>query len=121
MLEFQDEKRQAPACPLCRRIPGACQFEWQKTQYAYDSYGRLTSQSFTPLGASTPDPNQTVTYYYDSNPIEPTFSTNATGRLAAVQMNANIGMWYEYDYLGSGKVQHQRVLLFHRSESRAWV
>ena len=57
----------------------------------------------------TLDPNQTVLYYYDTNPYEPTFSNNAVGRLAAVSMNTS--MRYEYSYSPSGRVQDQRLLV----------
>jgi YD repeat-containing protein len=67
----------------------------QQTHYSYDLYGRLTAQYFYPLVGGTPtlDPNQTVSYYYDTNPHEPGYSNNAQGRLTAVWMNTN--WWYE--------------------------
>ncbi len=55
----------------------------------------------------TLDPNQTVLYYYDTNPHEPSFTTNSTGRLAAVQMNTS--QWYEYNYSVPGRVTNQRL------------
>jgi YD repeat-containing protein len=80
----------------------------QITTYDWDIYGRLTAQKFYPLHSGTPtlDPNQTVLYYYDTNPYQPTFSNNAQGRLTAVLMNTY--MWYEYSYTPSGRVQDQR-------------
>jgi RHS repeat-associated protein len=81
----------------------------QQTQYTYDPYGRLTAKYCYPLvsGVPTLDPNQTVLYYYDTNPHEPTFSSNSQGRLTAVQMNTS--MWYEYNYSVPGRVTNQRL------------
>ncbi len=81
----------------------------QQTHYSYDTYGRLTAQYFYPLvsGVPTLDTNQTVLYYYDTNPHEPSFTTNSTGRLAAVQMNTS--QWYEYNYSVPGRVTNQRL------------
>ncbi len=81
----------------------------QQTHYSYDGYGRLTAQYFYPLvsGVPTLDTNQTVLYYYDTNPHEPSFTTNSTGRLAAVQMNTS--QWYEYNYSVPGRVTNQRL------------
>ena len=74
----------------------------QQTQYSYDAYGRLTAKYCYPLvnGQLQLDPTQTVLYYYDTNPHEPTFSTNSQGYLTAVQMNSS--WWYEYNYIGCG-------------------
>ncbi len=81
----------------------------QQTQYSYDSLGRLTGEYFYPLvgGVPTLDTNQTVLYNYDTNPHEPSFSTNSLGRLTAVQMNTN--QWYEYNYSSAGRVMNQRL------------
>ena len=81
----------------------------QQTWYSYDAYGRLTAKYCYPLvnGQLQLDPNQTVLYYYDTNPHEPTFSTNSQGYLTAVQMNSS--WWYEYNYTVPGRVQDQRL------------
>ena len=94
----------------------------QQIQYSYDLYGRRTGEYYYHFvgGSLTLDPNQTVLYYYDSNPFEPTFSTNAQGRLAAVSMN---GSWHEeYNYTTSGRVQNQRLEIagYNYDASYAW-
>ena len=94
----------------------------QQIQYSYDLYGRRTAEYYYHFvgGSLTLDPNQTVLYYYDSNPFEPTFSTNAQGRLAAVSMN---GSWHEeYNYTASGRVQNQRLEIagYNYDASYAW-
>jgi YD repeat-containing protein len=81
----------------------------QQTRYSYDSYGRLTAKYCYPLvnGQLQLDPNQTVLFYYDTNPHEPAFSSNSQGRLTAVQMNTS--QWYEYNYSVPGRVTNQRL------------
>jgi YD repeat-containing protein len=79
----------------------------QQTTYSWDMYGRLTAQYFYLRYSGTPDPKQTVLYYYNTHPYQPTYSNNAQGRLTAVQMNTY--MRYEYNYTPSGRVQDQRL------------
>ncbi len=54
----------------------------QKLTYQYDTYNRLTSVTWAnnPLGSQV-----LRTYYYDTNPLNTTFSQNPLGRLTAVQ------------------------------------
>jgi len=80
----------------------------QQIQNTYDPYGRLTAQYFyqSVNGGIQFQPNQTVLYYYDTNPHEPSFTSNAQGRLTAVSMNSS--WWYEYNYSVPGRVQNQR-------------
>jgi YD repeat-containing protein len=64
----------------------------QQTQYSYDAYGRLTNILHFPVAPFNPgdpnhpeDPNQHVTYCYDTNPLDPNFpAQNTWGRLTAV-------------------------------------
>jgi RHS repeat-associated protein len=52
--------------------------------YGYDSYKRLVSvDRYGTDGAL--DQSQCVRYYYDANPLDPSFSQNVQGRLAAVR------------------------------------
>jgi RHS repeat-associated protein len=88
----------------------------QQVHYNYDQYGRLTDVYRYAMinGQLTEQPAQRVHYYYDSNPVESGFSSNANGRLAAVEMpdeNANYGrvFYYEYSYSQSGRVSTQRM------------
>ena len=48
------------------------------TAYTYDSLKRIAT-------VSTDNGYKVATYWYDTNPLDPTFSSNTTGRLAAVQ------------------------------------
>ena len=88
----------------------------QQVHYSYDQYGRLSDVYRYAMinGQLTEQTAQRVHYYYDSNPIESGFSSNANGRLAAVEMpdeNANYGrvFYYEYSYSQSGRVNTQRM------------
>jgi YD repeat-containing protein len=52
----------------------------QVTGYSYDAYGRLTAVAHYPTGiANWADPNQQVTYYYDTNPYGDGISTYTWG------------------------------------------
>ena len=48
---------------------------------------------------------QRVTYYYDSNPLDGSYSANAWGRLAAVGFAGNYS--YMYSYNAAGRVTKQ--------------
>ncbi len=60
----------------------------QRTNYTYDSHGRLeTVRKYSWTGVPptlTEMVNQRVDYYYDSNPLQGGFTEYAAGRLAAV-------------------------------------
>jgi len=55
----------------------------QKTEFTYDSDGRVT-EARKYLTGGPEDTCQKVPYYYETNPFDATFSQNAVGRLAAV-------------------------------------
>jgi RHS repeat-associated protein len=97
----------------------------QQTQYFYDAYNRLTEVHhyayFYPCGTPSPtcppylvdQPDQTVYYYYDSNPLDPGYSQNAWGRLAAVQFHpSGVAFAYQYSYNQAGRVTGQRLISF---------
>ncbi|MBM3810445.1 MAG: hypothetical protein FJW20_02295 [Acidimicrobiia bacterium] len=76
----------------------------QKTEYTYDSQNRVTAIQRYNTGSSTPDPNQAVTYHYDSNPYDPSFSQAATGRLAAKRLR--VALLLEAHHTIIGIAQH---------------
>lgn len=83
----------------------------QKCVYTRDIYKRITSRDhFTPKGDLLP--NESYSYYYDTNPFDSAFSENTQGRIAAVQWgNANTlpGLITEmYSYTVSGQVTAKR-------------
>ena len=90
----------------------------QETVYTYDSYNRVTEVQKYPTAGGSEDTCQQVNYSYDSNPYDGgSYSTNALGRLAAVQyMGGNSGSgcnttfqeWYNYGSPGgvTGKRMH---------------
>ena len=87
----------------------------QATTYGYDAYGRLTAVAHYPQGVGNPaDPNQQVTYYYDTNPFDSSFGY-AWGRLAAVTFNnvpvgtPAVNFTYMYGYNVAGRVTAQRM------------
>jgi YD repeat-containing protein len=54
--------------------------------YTYDSKERVTEIQRYPTGKSNAeDACQRVMYYYDTNPVSPTYSTNSIGRLTVAQ------------------------------------
>ena len=78
----------------------------QQFTYTYDSMGRLTQLSLTGTGVLR-------TYYYDTNPFDSTYSTNANGRLTAVQYtlpngDADTDM-FAYDVSGAITAKRLRV------------
>jgi len=85
----------------------------QQTRYSYDAYGRLAQVQHwagAPLAEQT---NQRVTYSYDSNPLDGTYSQNTWGRLAAVQFQDTVDnrvMSYQYSYNPAGRVINQRMI-----------
>ncbi len=91
----------------------------QMTTYTYDAYGRLRDvQHYTLVnGFLTLQPNQTVHYYYDTNPFDGEFSQYAWGRLTAVVFhsanNAMEEFAYMYSYNQAGRVTKQRLRLDH--------
>jgi RHS repeat-associated protein len=91
----------------------------QQTKYSYDAYERLYEvQHYIPVnGQLTEDTNQQWDYYYDTNPLDPSFpAQNTWGRLAAVKFSSsslpqnNVGpLLYEYSYNQAGRVTLQRM------------
>jgi RHS repeat-associated protein len=90
-----------------------------QTQYAYDSYGRLSAVHYFPYNLmGGEDTSQLVVYYYDSNYPGPCGSlpgTHGKGRLAAVLFGGGIAdayhdsYCYEYDYNLAGRVITQNM------------
>jgi YD repeat-containing protein len=67
----------------------------QQTVYSYDSLSRLTMTQYYPTGTANPEDGcQRVTYSYDTNPYNSTFSQNSYGRLTAVLYGAATGSVY---------------------------
>jgi YD repeat-containing protein len=95
----------------------------QETRYTYDTYGRLTQvqhwawQSNFGYGQILAEQgNQRVNYYYDTNPLNGSYSQNAWGRLAAVEFwdetRGGQGTWnYMYSYNQAGRVIGQHATL----------
>ena len=92
----------------------------QETRYTYDAYGRLTQvqhwavswSTFTNSDQFQEQPKQRVDYYYDSNPLNPSYSQNAWGRLARVSsrdQNTGFSLEYQYSYSQAGRVTAQRM------------
>uniref|UniRef100_Q024R2 YD repeat protein n=1 Tax=Solibacter usitatus (strain Ellin6076) TaxID=234267 RepID=Q024R2_SOLUE len=92
----------------------------QQTRYTYDNYGRLTevqhwATSWDPYTNSYQFQEQTaqrVDYYYDSNPINGSYSQYAQGRLAAVTFtdeSPRFGVNYQYSYNQAGRVTSQHM------------
>ena len=81
----------------------------QKTLYAYDAYGRLTQKRYFAWVNQilTEQPAQEVDYYYDTNPLNGSYSAQAWGRLAAVTFAA--GYSYQYSYNQAGRVIKQKL------------
>jgi RHS repeat-associated protein len=84
----------------------------QKHVYTRDIYKRITSVArFNDKGVL--QPNDSYSYYHDTNPFDPAFSQNAQGRLTAVQWgSADLwpGLMTEmYSYTVSGQVTAKRL------------
>jgi YD repeat-containing protein len=91
----------------------------QQTQYSYDSYGRLIqTRHYTSSNPSSQ--TDQIDYQYDTNSIEPSYSSNSWGRLTAVSWGPpgyswtmtdynHVTMWYEYNYNTAGRVTNQRM------------
>jgi RHS repeat-associated protein len=95
-----------------RRLSLKTDAKGQKTEYLYDGHGRLTTIQRYNAGSSTPDPNQTVNYYYDTNPFDGTFTQNAQGRLAAVRTKGFSGLitfTEMFSYTAAGNVTKKRL------------
>ena len=77
----------------------------QETDYAYDAYGRLTSQRYYVLvnGVLMEQTAQAVAYTYDSSPYG---GANLWGRLGVVNF---AGMRYDYSYNTAGRMTEQRL------------
>jgi RHS repeat-associated protein len=86
----------------------------QKHVYTRDAYKRITSVTrFNAKGE--PQPNDSYSYYRDTNPFDPAFSQNTQGRLAAVQWGSADslpGLMTEmYSYTVSGQMTAKRLRL----------
>jgi RHS repeat-associated protein len=84
----------------------------QKHVYNRDAYKRITSIArFNSKG--DPLPNDSYSYYHDTNPFDPAFSQNTLGRLAAVQWGSAAtlpGLMTEmYSYTVSGQMTAKRL------------
>jgi RHS repeat-associated protein len=96
----------------------------QQTVYSYDSLSRLTMTQYYPTGTANPEDGcQRVTYSYDTNPINPSFSQNSSGRLTAIQYGANTigssvssfcvaGEWTSYIYGTAGTYANNTMTSF---------
>ena len=81
----------------------------QRTEYDYDTYGRLTQVRHYPL-PSQEELTERWTYSYDTNPLDGSFSQNAMGRMTAVQFGSwDIQTQYMYSYNQAGRVSRQRM------------
>jgi YD repeat-containing protein len=96
-----------------------------KTQYTYDSYGRLSEAQYyppwSPYNGNTEDTSERVTYYYDNNvPVAyqgdpPPTPQNGIGRLTGVGFAGGVkdslydGHYYTYvySYSAAGRVTSQ--------------
>ena len=84
----------------------------QKHVYTRDTYKRITSVTrFNAKGE--PQPNDSYSYYRDTNPFDSAFSQNTQGRLAAVQWgsaDSMPGLMTEmYSYTVSGQMTAKRL------------
>jgi YD repeat-containing protein len=72
----------------------------QKVEYVYDSYQRVTQvkRYIYRYGSQQEDACQRMTYSYDTNPLEPSYTQNGWGRLTAVSWGGSSctgGVWSE--------------------------
>ena len=84
----------------------------QETRYTYDTVGRLTEVQHWAGAPLTEQIPQRVDYYYDSNPINGSYSQYAQGRLAAVTFadeSTTFPMNYQYSYNQAGHVTSQHM------------
>jgi YD repeat-containing protein len=85
----------------------------QQTRYSYDRYGRLTQVQHWTGSPLAEDTRQRVDIYYDNtNPFSSTYSQNAWGRLAAVQLHGKStggDFYYMYSYNQAGRVTQQHL------------
>jgi YD repeat-containing protein len=86
----------------------------QSVQYMRDSFKRVTAENrYDPAG--NPLSAQCVSYFYDSNPFDSSFSANATGRAAAAQWGAGDtlpGLIMEmYSYTPSGNLAGKKLVI----------
>jgi YD repeat-containing protein len=85
----------------------------QKQAFTYDSFKRVTQIARYPNGL-TEDTCQRVTFSYDTNPYDATFSQNAKGRLTASQYGgtsctASTLFTEMYSYTAGGRVTSKRL------------
>ena len=89
----------------------------QDAVFTYDSLNRVTMVQQYPSGVGGgEDACARVTYSYDTNPINPSFSQNSYGRLTAKQyggcLTGNEPTFYEmYSYHPAGAVTAKQVLM----------
>ncbi|MEQ1948813.1 MAG: RHS repeat-associated core domain-containing protein [Bryobacteraceae bacterium] len=111
-----------------KRLSTVTDAKGQKKVMTYDSVGRVT-QIARYYNSTTEDTQQRTTFYYDTNPIDAAYSTNITGRLAAVEYYGgkctSLGpprtgcdlIQESYKYNSSGKMLGKRVKLTRGSAS----
>ena len=89
----------------------------QKLVFAYDSYLRVSEIAKHPVSSGAEDPCQHVSFKYDSNPYDGAYSSNISGRLAAVRWggtgscnSSQGGQWTEmYSYTSAGLPTKKRL------------
>jgi YD repeat-containing protein len=89
----------------------------QKIAFTYDTYKRVTEIAKHPVSTGAEDACQHVTFKYDTNPYDGAYSSNISGRLAAVRWggtgtcNASQGgQWTEmYSYSSAGLPTKKRL------------
>ncbi|MBS1860014.1 MAG: RHS repeat protein, partial [Acidobacteria bacterium] len=81
----------------------------QETRYGYDTYGRLSEVQHWAGSPLVEVPYSRVNYYYDTNPLNGSYSQNAWGRLTAVTFpTLGHNFQYLYSYSQAGRVTAQQ-------------
>ena len=83
----------------------------QQTRYTYDAYGRLTEVQHWAGSPLVEQTQQRVDYYYDSNPLNGSYSQYAWGRLTAMtftdeRTGGPFSYMYSYNQAGRVTAQH---------------
>ena len=85
----------------------------QRTTYAYDDYGRLTQVGYRTLvnGQWVENTGQRVQHFYDTNPVDSTWSAYGWGRRTASYFGTDSRFKYLYRYNQAGRLTGMRSLL----------
>ena len=104
---------------LDMRVSARTDAKNQRTTYAYDDYGRLTQVGYRTLvnGQWVENTGQRVQHFYDTNPVDSTWSAYGWGRRTASYFGTDSRFQYLYKYNQAGRLTGKQLRISGSTDS----